>query len=135
MASLVNCFYTNCTTLSNGCTVYSASTGGTLANYYFSDGTNCYATNSSGVISATTACSPITYDYYLASIYPCSTCNPSANGYLVAFPAGTSVTLNRYYAPYFYDGNVYYVTASTVTTGGVILMAGGQTTCALACGV
>ena len=56
----------------------------------------------------------VEYDYYDALYNDCLDCSGSTSYILVAFPAGSSVTLNRYYIPVGGpDGLAYKVTNST----------------------
>jgi len=58
-------FYSPCTVLAAGCTLYTTYTGGVYTNPvqpgYYSDGTNCfYVSGTSGVIQTKTTCPPAT---------------------------------------------------------------------------
>jgi hypothetical protein len=82
------------------------------------------------------ATSGVTYDYYTADVFDCTNCAESIDTILVAFTAGTSVTLNRFYIPVGGpDGNSYRVVASASPGVAYILtnIYGSFTTCALAC--
>jgi hypothetical protein len=80
---------------------------------------------------------PTDYDYYSADVYPCTDCGGSTDTILVAFAAGSSVTLNRFYLPAGGpDGSSYRVT-STASAGIAYILTtsfGSFTTCTLACG-
>jgi hypothetical protein len=83
-----------------------------------------------------TPTSGVTYDYYTADVFACTNCAESIDTILVSFPAGSSVTLNRFYIPVGGpDGNSYRVAASA--SAGVAYQLttiyGSFTTCALAC--
>jgi hypothetical protein len=83
-----------------------------------------------------TPTSGVTYDYYTADVFACTNCAESIDTILVAFVAGTSVTLNRFYIPVGGpDGNSYRVAASASPGTAFILtnIYGSFTTCALAC--
>ena len=83
-----------------------------------------------------TPSSGISYDYYTANVYACTNCAESIDTILVAFVAGTSVTLDRFYIPVGGpDGNSYKVVASASPGIAFILtnIYGSFTTCALAC--
>jgi hypothetical protein len=77
-----------------------------------------------------------TYDYYTADVFACTNCSESIDTILVAFPAGSSVTINRFYIPVGGpDGNSYRI-ASSASPGIAYLLTtsyGSFTTCALAC--
>jgi hypothetical protein len=83
-----------------------------------------------------TPTSGVTYDYYTADVFACTNCAESIDTILVAFVAGSSVTLNRFYIPNGGpDGNSYRVVASASPGIAFILTTsyGSFTTCALAC--
>ena len=79
---------------------------------------------------------PAGYDYYTADVYDCNDCSASTETILVAFDAGSSVILNRFYVanggP---DGYAYRVT-DTASAGVAYLLTtsfGSFTNCGLAC--
>lgn len=111
----------------------------------YSDGVYCY-TVAGGLgqvinktfctnVSTTTTTTTITYDHYIADKYDCSTCTLQASSVLVAFPSGSSITLNKYYSALTPDGFSYYVTATSLSTGGLILSVSSFNTCAASCAV
>ena len=76
------------------------------------------------------------YDYYNADVYDCNDCSASTETILVAFEAGSTVTLNRFYvAQGGPDGFAYRVTSSASAGIAYILTTsyGSFTTCGLAC--
>jgi hypothetical protein len=74
------------------------------------------------------------YDYYLADEYNCSGCNITSTNVLVAFPTGTSVIINRFYADASFSGFVYQITQSTSPgSPAVLLTLPSATTCNGAC--
>jgi hypothetical protein len=81
---------------------------------------------------------PAGYDYYNADVYDCSDCGAITETIRVAFDAGSSVILNRFYQPQSGpDGYAYRVT-STADAGIAYILTtiyGSNTTCTLACSV
>jgi hypothetical protein len=78
----------------------------------------------------------VDYDYYTADVFDCNDCSASIDTILVAFPAGSSVTINRFYIPVGGpDGNSYRIAASASPGIAFLLTTsyGSFTTCALAC--
>lgn len=74
------------------------------------------------------------YDYYLADEYNCSGCSITGTNVLVAFPTGTSVIINRFYADASFSGFVYQITQSTSPgSPAVLLTLPSATTCNGAC--
>jgi len=59
--------------------------------------TSTSSTSTSSTTTTTTTLNPVDYDFYLADQYNCD-CALEVTNVTVAFPTGTSVTLNRYYA-------------------------------------
>ena len=85
-----------------------------------------------------TPTSGVTYDYYTADVFPCNDCSTSIDTILVAFVAGSVVTLNRFYIPLGGpDTNSYRVVASASPGVAFILTTsyGSFGTCATACSV
>jgi flagellin-like hook-associated protein FlgL len=85
--------------------------------------------------TTTTTTTAIVYDHYIADKYQCSTCTLVTSGLVVAFPAGQTVTINKFY-PDAGDVNHVYEIVGTFGTGpGLILDTsfGQFDTCALAC--
>lgn len=108
---------------------------------WYSDGTNCYEVGVSGTVLTITSCAAtttttLTYDHYLADTYDCSnSCSLDATSVLVAFPSGTSVTIGYFYVPLTYDGFVYEITSTSLSTGGIVMSNFGFSTCNTACNV
>lgn len=87
-----------------------------------------------GTTTTTTTSGPQPYDYYLADEYICGSCNLQNTNVLVAFPIGTSVILNRFYADASVSGFVYRITQSTSPSSPAILLTlPAATSCAGAC--
>lgn len=83
--------------------------------------------------TTTTTVNP-NYDYYLADEYNCSGCSITGTNILVAFPTGTSVIINRFYADLGGTGFVYKITQSTSPgSPAVLLTLPSATTCNGAC--
>jgi len=77
------------------------------------------------------------YDYYYADVFSCSDCSASTDTIVVAFAAGSSVTLNRFYValggP---DGFAYRINSSTSSSGTVYILTtayGSFSNCNVAC--
>jgi hypothetical protein len=84
--------------------------------------------------TTTTSTTPAPPDYYLADEYDCTGCTIINTNVLVEFPGGSSVTLDRFYAPVSVSGFVYKVTTSTTSgSPSVPLQFPSTTSCALAC--
>jgi hypothetical protein len=82
--------------------------------------------------STTTA--GITYDIYYADEYDCATCTLQSVDTVIAFPTGTSVTVDKWYAPESLNGYVYRLTSLTPQTGpGLIMFTSQFNSCAFAC--
>jgi hypothetical protein len=82
--------------------------------------------------STTTA--GITYDIYYADEYDCATCTLQSVDTAIAFPTGTSVTVDKWYAPESLNGYVYRLTSLTPQTGpGLIMFTSQFNNCAFAC--
>lgn len=131
--------FTTCSTLTTGCYLYQES--GLInpwgAGIYY-DGGTCWVVNSSGQITGTTTCE-VGYDFYYADDYSCvDPCSLSAANQVVAFPAGSSVTYNQFYA---WSGGTdcFYINGPTTDPGySVPLLSPGDGplgTCTLACSV
>lgn len=94
--------------------------------------------NSTGTVSC--GGSPV-YDWYYSDMYYCVDCNAGAvsSGFLVAFPAGSSVTIGQFYVPApgsGYEGNnVFKITSTAPSDTGyaLIMSANFAGTCQLAC--
>jgi hypothetical protein len=87
-----------------------------------------------GTTTTTTTSGPQPYDYYLADEYICGSCNLQNTNVLVAFPTGTSVIINRFYADIDVSGFVYRITQSTSPgSPAVLLQLPAATSCAGAC--
>ena len=129
--------FTTCSSLAEGCVLYQES--GLInpwgAGIYY-DGGTCWVVNSSGQITGTTTCE-VGYDFYYADDYSCAApCGLFAANQIVCFPAGSSVTNNKFY---FYSGggNAYLITGTTTNPGGAVPLLdpsnGPFDTCTLAC--
>ena len=94
-------------------------------------------TPTSTVTPTASPTSGVTYDYYTADVFACTNCSESIDTILVAFVAGSTVTLNRFYIPVGGpDGNSYRVVATTPGPGTAYILTnsyGSFTSCALAC--
>ena len=87
-----------------------------------------------GTTTTTTTTVNPGYDYYLADEYNCSGCSITNTNVLVAFPTGTSVIINRFYADIGGTGFVYQITQSTSPGSPAILLTlPSATTCNGAC--
>jgi hypothetical protein len=90
--------FTTCSTLAVDCVLYQELSLTNLwgAGVYY-DGGTCWVVNSSGQITGTTTCE-VGYDFYYADDYYCAEpCGLTAYNQIVAFPAGSSPTINKYY--------------------------------------
>ena len=78
----------------------------------------------------------VEYDVYTADEYSCPGCTVLSSGVLVAFPAGQSVTIGRWY-PDGGDTSHSYLITGTSTGAGYILtnIFGSFTSCVAACAV
>ncbi len=84
--------------------------------------------------TTTTTTAGITYDIYYADEYDCATCTLQSVDTAIAFPTGTSVTVDKWYAPESLNGYVYRLTSLTPQTGpGLIMMTSQFNSCAFAC--
>lgn len=105
---------------------------GVLCNNYIDlvIGTTTSTTSStSSTTTTTTTLAPEDYDFYLADQYGCD-CLLQVTNVVVAFPTGSVVTMNRYYATVAPLELVYRVTATTTPSTGPILVLPGYVTCA-----
>jgi len=85
--------------------------------------------------STTTTTTTDPYDYYIADEIDCSNCSVIAADQRVAFPIGTSVTLNRYYRYVGFENDFTYFVKEVTTTGGAVaLELPAYTNCNAACG-
>lgn len=92
------------------------------------------ATESCYINTTTTTTTPAPYDYYLADEYSCTACGLERTNVLVAFPAGTSVTIGRFYPDIDVSGFVYEITSSTTSgSPAIIVQLPSSTSCATAC--
>ena len=96
-----------------------------------------YCNTTTTTTTTTTTSGPITYDYYTADVYECANCGAgSVSTTTVAFPAGTAVTIGKFYLAYFYDGYTYLLTGVAGGGPGLILTdAAFYNDCATGCGV
>lgn len=121
----------------DGSTIIRCKSVGTCTNY--TDFTISGAPVPSPTPTPTASPVPISYDYYTADVFPCSNCSASIDTILVAFTAGSVVTLNRFYIPIGGpDTNSYRVVATAVGPGPAFILTtsyGSFGTCTLACGV
>jgi hypothetical protein len=84
--------------------------------------------------TTTTTAGGITYDNYHADQYDCATCTLQSVDTVIAFPTGTSVTVDKWYAPESLNGYVYRLTSLTPQTGpGLIMFTSEFNSCAFAC--
>ena len=84
--------------------------------------------------TTTTTTSGITYEVYYADQYDCATCTLQSVDTLIAFPTGTSVTVDKWYAPVEPNGYAYRLTSLTLQTGpGLIMFTSQFNNCAFAC--
>ena len=89
------------------------------------------STTTAATTSTTTAAA--TYDLYYADQYDCATCSFQQSNYIVAFPTGTSVSLNKWYSANDPDGYAYYITGTSVSGPGLIMLVSEFNSCAFAC--
>lgn len=114
----------------NGTFVTSFCSGNALY-YRYADG--CCGTYDTLISSCDSSCGCSSYDYYYADKYTCPGCT-YIETILVAFPAGTSVNVYKYYN--FYggpDGYAYQVTGSASSGVAYILATPGYNQCGFAC--
>jgi hypothetical protein len=82
---------------------------------------------------------PPSYDFYDADYYDCNDCAGGVVGtILVAFTAGSSVTLNRFYLPQGGPDGLAYKVTGTASSGVAYILTtsyGSFTTCGFACAV
>jgi len=90
-------------------------------------------TTTAAPTTTTTTADP--FDYYIADEIDCSDCSVAAANQRVAFPAGTSVTLNRYYRYVGFANDFTYLIKEVTTAGGAVaLTLPSFTSCNSACG-
>ena len=75
----------------------------------------------------------VDYDYYLAEEYDCSDCSLVVPETTVAFPAGTSVTIGKYYGRFDSEPYSYRITDVTTPSIAAILKTPQYNTCGQAC--
>jgi hypothetical protein len=90
-------------------------------------------TTTTAAPTTTTTTAGVTYDYYYADQYDCATCSFQQSNFIVAFLAGTVVSLNKWYGAADPDGNSYYITGTSVSGPGLIMFASEFNSCAFAC--
>jgi hypothetical protein len=89
---------------------------------------------SSPTTTTSTTTAGITYDNYYADEYDCATCTLQSVDTVIAFPTGTSVTVDKWYSPLEPNGYAYRLTSLTPQTGpGLIMMTSQFNNCAFAC--
>jgi hypothetical protein len=94
----------------------------------------CTSTTTTTEPPTTTTTAAITYDNYHADQYDCATCTLQSVDTVIAFPTGTSVTVDKWYAPESLNGYVYRLTSLTPQTGpGLIMLTSEFNSCAFAC--
>ena len=131
--------FTTCSSLAEGCVLYQESglinTWG--AGVYY-DGGTCWVVNGSGQITGTTTCE-VGYDFYYADDFSCTEpCEMYAADQIVCFPAGSSVTSNKFYS---WTGitNCFFITGTTTDPGFAVPLLydtdGPWNTCDIACSV
>ena len=97
--------------------------------------TTTTTTTTTPTTSTTTTTTTDPYDYYIADEINCSNCSVIAADQRVAFPIGTSVTLNRYYRYVGFENDFTYFVKEVTTTGGAVaLELPAYTNCNAACG-
>ena len=111
-----------------------AEISGVVADSAYIDCAACNAANPTTSTTTTTTTAAVLYDFYNADVYDCNDCSVSTETILVAFDAGTSVTLNRWYnAQAGPDGFSYRVTSSASEGIAYLLATPSYTSCLLAC--
>jgi hypothetical protein len=112
-----------------------AEISGVVADSAYIDCASCNASNpTTSTTTTTTTSAPLGYDFYNADVYDCNDCSASIETILVAFDAGTNVTLNRWYnAQAGPDGNSYRVTSVADAGIAYLLALPSYNSCALAC--
>jgi hypothetical protein len=89
---------------------------------------------SSPTTTTSTTTAGITYDNYYADQYDCATCTLQSVDTVIAFPTGTSVTVDKWYSPLEPNGYAYRLTSLTLQTGpGLVMMTSQFNNCAFAC--
>jgi hypothetical protein len=95
--------------------------------------TTTTTTTTAAPTTTTTTTAGVTYDYYYADQYDCLTCSFQQSNFIVAFIAGTVVSLNKWYGAADPDGNSYYITGTTFSGPGLIMLAQEFDECSFAC--
>lgn len=140
-ANVCICLYSNCSTISAGCYLYSnvSLTEPVNAGYY-SDSVYCYTVTSGGYVSSVSNCSgggSQDYYHYYVDSYACPSCGTTtgpSNGLVASINALTT-------GYYYYDstsGNVYYLTSYYgygQYGGQVINPSSGMSSCSVACSI
>ena len=94
----------------------------------------CTSTTTTTEPPTTTTTAAITYDNYHADQYDCATCTLQSVDTVIAFPTGTSVTVDKWYAPESLNGYVYRLTSLTPQTGpGLVMFTSEFNNCGMAC--
>jgi hypothetical protein len=124
-----------CPTTTTTTTTTAAPTTTTTAAPTTTTTTAAPTTTTTTVAPTTTTTTADPYDYYIADEIDCTNCSVASADQRVAFPTGTSVTLNRYYRYVgFTNDFTYYVKEVTTTGGAVALVLPSYTNCNTACG-
>ena len=78
----------------------------------------------------------VEYDVYTADEYSCPGCTVLSSGVLVAFPAGQSVTIGRWYPDSTNTSHSYLITGISSGAGYILTnIFGSFTSCAAACSI
>jgi hypothetical protein len=88
--------------------------------------------------TTTTTTPSLLYDYYTANVFPCNDCGGSTETILVAFDAGSPVTLNRFYIAQSGPDGFSYQVVDVASSGVAYLLSssfGSFTSCVSACNV
>jgi hypothetical protein len=88
--------------------------------------------------TTTTTTPALLYDYYTANVFPCNDCGGSTETILVAFDAGSPVTLNRFYIAQSGPDGFSYQVVDVASSGVAYLLSssfGSFTSCVSACAV
>lgn len=130
----------------NSTYLYPTRTGGNIMPFYYSSsyyyydiaGNNSfqlvYGTSGRGyyITNLATCGLPLTYDYYTATIYSCSSCTAGSST-TVRVAHGSTITVGKYYAASTPDGNSYKITGTTTIAISVTISSTPYSTCTLAC--
>ena len=96
--------------------------------------TTTTTTTTEAPTTTTTTTEALTYDIYYADQYDCVICALQSIDVKIAFPTGTSVTVDKWYIPVSSNGSTYQLTSLTLQTGpGLIMQTSQYNSCALAC--